>query len=491
MRFAIFTHVEHVEKWENCSAYAPYVREMNLWLRYVEEVEIVAPLGGDEVKGRRGEQETRRNREKVTGEKGDEVTGGKTGLAYEQSQLTFTEIPSVNFMSFPNAVKAIIQVPSIMMKIFGAMRRADHLHLRCPGHVGLLACICQIFFPSKPKTAKYAGNWDPQAKQPWSYRLQKRILSNTFLTRNMQVLVYGEWPGQSKNILSFFTASFSEKIISEVKDKDFSGSINFLLVGNLVKGKQPLEAVKLVQQLHQHMRNMPAVRLNLYGDGPERKRIEKYCKENGLEDFVQLKGNRSLEELKAAYQKAHFVILPSRSEGWPKAIAEGMFFGCIPIATPVSCVPWMLGFGRRGILLSDEANGPEEWSVVGGQGSVFSGQKSDLNTPTTSQRPTAKGQQPVKSGQCSVVREEISGEQPKAYSLKQEQSGQWSEDSGLDILKITELLADHEEMKRMSNAAKEWSQQYTLERFEAAIKEILEKSNQKSSSLFGRGGGEG
>jgi glycosyltransferase involved in cell wall biosynthesis len=48
---------------------------------------------------------------------------------------------------------------------------------------------------------------------------------------------------------------------------------------------------------------------------------------------------------------AHFTILPSKSEGWPKAIAEGMFFGAIPISTKISCLPWILDFGKRGILI--------------------------------------------------------------------------------------------------------------------------------------------
>ena len=45
------------------------------------------------------------------------------------------------------------------------------------------------------------------------------------------------------------------------------------------------------------------------------------------------------------------MILASKSEGWPKAVAEAMFFGCIPIATNVSCVDWMLDHGERGILI--------------------------------------------------------------------------------------------------------------------------------------------
>ena len=373
------------------------------------------------------DEEKRGLGEKGTGGRGDKGTRdletrrlGDNGIPYEHSKLIFTEVPSFNFLNFLDAVKAILQIPYIFLKIMGAMRRADHLHLRCPGNVGLLACICQTFFPSKPKSAKYAGNWDPAAKQPWTYRLQKYILSNTFLTRNMQVLVYGEWPDQSKNVIPFFTASFSEREKNEVLKKTFSAPFIFLFVGNLVEGKRPLEAVKLVQELMVNGKSAAteiSVNLKIYGDGPERGKLEAYVRENRLDDFVTLRGSRPLEELEEAYQKAHFVILPSKSEGWPKAIAEGMFFGCIPIATPVSCVSWMLADGSRGILVSEK--------------------NSDRSR--------------VDSGQWTGV------------------NGQWSE----DLLKIVNLLYDQERMETMSEAAKEWSQQYTLEKFEAAIKEVL------------------
>ena len=401
MLFAIFTHVEH-DIWEKaCSAYSPYVREMNIWLRHVEEVEVVAPLRS---RGR-----------------GDWGAGGlgEQGIEYEHSKLTFTEVRSFNFLDFSSSVKSIMKIPLIIFKMMGAMKRADHLHLRCPGNIGLIACCCQVFFPGKPKSAKYAGNWDPQAKQPWTYRLQKWILSNTILTRNMQVLVYGEWPGQSKNIVPFFTASFSEKEKSKVREKKFSAPFIFLFVGNLVEGKRPLEAVKLVEAINAAVVDDPDQEicsvLEIYGDGPEREQLETYVRENRLDRFIIFKGSRPLEELKEAYQKAHFVILPSRSEGWPKALAEGMFFGCIPIATPVSCVPWMMGDGARGILLSNpEQEGKKKLSVV---------------------------------------------------------SCQFSE----DVEKVENLLKKPQEMKKMSLAAKEWSQEYTLERFEEAIKGVLKK----------------
>jgi len=46
--------------------------------------------------------------------------------------------------------------------------------------------------------------------------------------------------------------------------------------------------------------------------------------------------------------------LPSKSEGWPKVVAEAMFWGCVPVSSAVSCVPNMLDGGKRGILLSME-----------------------------------------------------------------------------------------------------------------------------------------
>ena len=441
MKFTVFTHVIHRASGKKYLGYSPYVREMNIWLNQVEEVEVVGTRRlGDLEKEGHGDGVAGRSREK--------------GMAYEHSHVSFTEVPSFDFLSLSSSIKSVVKIPYIFLGIIGAMRRAEHLHLRCPGNIGLLACIVQIFFPSKPKSAKYAGNWDPKAKQPWTYRLQKWLLSNTFLTRNMQVLVYGNWPGQTKNILPFFTASFSEEDKVKVPKKAFFEPFIFLFVGNLVEGKRPMDAIKIVEELNLRLKegtnreiraNSIRARLEIYGDGPEREKLKTYVAKNQLEEFVTFKGSRPLEELKKAYQKAHFVILPSRSEGWPKAIAEGMFFGCIPIATPVSCVPWMLDFGNRGILLSDQANGQ----------------------PSVAKATADKKLKANSSNEWSVV------------------SGQWSS----DLEKIRNLLTDPERMKRISEQAKKWSQQYTLKKFEAAIQEVLNQeqkttTNKQKSARF-------
>lgn len=322
MKFLIITHVDHIENNNQYFGYAPYVREINGWLKYVDEVVVVGSL-------------LERNATAID-------------ISYDHDKTHFIKISNISFTSLRNCLLSGLKLPVIFWKIFWAMKSADHIHLRCPGNIGLIGCFVQILFPNKIKTAKYAGNWDPNSQQPWTYRLQKRILRNSFLTHNMQVLVYGDWKNKSRNVKPFFTATYSDTEKEIISKTGFDKTIEFVFMGSLVSGKNPMYAIKLIEELIN--KNHNAV-LNLYGDGIEKDVLMSYIKEKRLEKNIFLHGNQNKEIIKTAYQNSHFVLLPSKSEGWPKAIAEGMFWGCVPLSTKVSCVPFMLDNGNRGVLL--------------------------------------------------------------------------------------------------------------------------------------------
>ena len=323
MTFVIITHVPHTIENKAFYAYAPYVREMNSWIKGIDKLIIVAPFS---------------NSAKTVIE-----------ISYEHENIEFIPIDGFDILSLKAIGRSIYKIPRISLHLFLAMQKADHIHLRCPGNIGLLGCLVQILFPNKIKTAKYAGNWDPKSRQPVSYRLQKWILSNVFLTQNMQVLVYGEWEGSTRNIKPFFTSTYTEADKLPLIEKNLKSRINFVFVGTLVRGKNPLYAIQLVEALFKKGLD---VALTLYGEGIEREALEHYIIQHNLAKIIFLEGNQSKEVLQKGYERSHFVILPSESEGWPKAVAEGMFWGCIPIATSVSCVPFMLEQGNRGVLLT-------------------------------------------------------------------------------------------------------------------------------------------
>ncbi|HBK83741.1 MAG TPA: glycosyl transferase [Flavobacterium sp.] len=333
MNFCIITHVTHYKNQNQYFAYAPYVNEMNIWIKYADKVLLVAPYS--------------KNQKTVL------------DIAYNHGAIQFHKINSFNIKSFSAIIKTSFLLPKIFIEIYKAMQQADHIHLRCPGNIGLIGCLVQILFPKKQKTAKYAGNWDPNAKQPWSYRFQKWILSNTFLTRNMKVLVYGNWENQTKNIKPFFTATYSEDEKTTINSRKIKkdSRIKFLFVGTLSKGKQPLYAIKLVEKLSKTIKN---IQLEIYGEGILKNKIEQHIKQNKLEEVIIIKGNQPKEKVKEAYQNSHFLMLPSKSEGWPKVVAEAMFWGCVPVSTPVSCVSYMLDKGSRGILLTENIDQDSE-----------------------------------------------------------------------------------------------------------------------------------
>lgn len=323
MNFCIITHVPHGRNKSSYFAYAPYVKEMNIWFDYVDTVSIVAPLTLGAV---------------------SEITE-----EYREKPIHFIKVKSFNFLTFKSSLLSVLGMPFLCYTIFKAMKKADHIHLRCPGNMGLIGSFIQIFFPNTPKTAKYAGNWDPKSKQPLSYVIQKWLLSSTFLTRNIKVLVYGEWEHQSSNITSFFTASYREEDKEPIQNREFDGVKTFYFIGTLSPGKQPIYALQIIKELHDRGEN---VELIIYGDGAEKGKIEKYIHENAMEKLVFLKGNQTQDLIKRELQRGHFLILPSKSEGWPKVIAEAMFWGCFPIATDVSCVKSMFDTGERGLLLT-------------------------------------------------------------------------------------------------------------------------------------------
>jgi len=332
MTFTIVTHVSHIQKEGKYYAYEPYIKEMNLWLKYVDKVIIVAPL------------DVSRSISNID-------------ISYEHENIDFRSIPAFNVLNWKNKLKTLFRILPIMSVIFKAYRQSDHIHLRCPGNIGLLGALVQIFFPKKIKTVKYAGNWDPNSKQPWSYNFQKRILSNTFFTKNARVLVYGNWKRQTKNVTPFFTASFSETEIIKPVEKNLSKTIKLLYVGSFLKSKQPMFSLKVAEKLS---KDGVDVVLDMYGDGEEKDRLTKYVKENYLEKIVKIQGNQPKEVVKQAYKESHFLIFISKSEGWPKVVAESMFFSCLPISSKVSCVPYMLDEGKRGSLV--EGNNIEEIS---------------------------------------------------------------------------------------------------------------------------------
>lgn len=326
MKFLIVTNVTHKIVSNKIYSYSPYVREMNLWIKPNMSVTIIAPVSKSESL--------------------NPIDG-----VFECNGINLINVEPFNIIGFSNVMRAIFTIPSICITLFNHMKINDHIHIRCPNNMGLLACFIQIFFPKKSKTAKYANNWDRKSKQPLSYKLQKLILRNTFLTKNIKTLVYGNWKEKSTNIVPFFTSSYSEKLNIDFIKPNILKSINLVFVGKIGANKNPKSAIETLKYLQDKNVNSS---LTFCGEGPDEKKLKRYCKDLNLVDKVTFRGNIKSSEVIEILKDSHFLIFLSNSEGWPKVVAESMWWGCIPISKPVSCIPEMLGYGKRGFILDND-----------------------------------------------------------------------------------------------------------------------------------------
>lgn len=331
IRFLIISPVIHKKDNKGFAAYTPYVREMNIWLKYVDHVRVIAPLS--------------------------EKDPDPLETYYHHDSLSFCSVPAINFTRVGSLLYSLFVLPLVMLRIIRGMIWANHIHLRCPSNMGLLGVIAQIFFPHKIKTVKYANNWDPGSRQAATYRFQQHLLRNGFLTRKASVLVYGDWKEKSPNIVPFFTASYPRSKALPVDIRRIGPGkkepLNLIFVGTLTGNKRPLECIKVLQILKDRGY---LVKLDMFGDGAQRPMLEAYIAEYGLGNEVKLWGRQSPDTVESFFMKAHFLVFLSYSEGWPKVVAESMWWGCMPLTTDVSCVSQMLGGGARGVIVEPDAS---------------------------------------------------------------------------------------------------------------------------------------
>jgi len=322
MKFLIITNTPHKINADKVYAYGPYITEMNVWIKNVEKVRVLSFKSDESI--------------------------NKIELAYEHKDIEFVQIPSFNLTTVANIFKTIYVLPYIVFLIAKNMMWAKHIHLRSPSNMALLGLLVQIFFPWKKKTVKYAANWDRSSEQASSYRLQQNIMESTLLSKNLKALVYGKWPNQTKNIVSFFTATYYDNEKETIVAKEIKEEINIIFSGRLVEGKRPLLSIQVVEDLIKKGYN---IHMDIVGDGDERERLEEYISLNKLEKNITMHGRQNAQTLKILYKKAHFLVFMSKTEGWGKVITEAMFWGCLPITTDVGPISYILGEGRRGTLV--------------------------------------------------------------------------------------------------------------------------------------------
>lgn len=314
----IVSHVCHYQYDGKLYAYSPYVREVDIWAEIFPQVVIASPCRKEPPPG--------------------------DCAAFARHNISIAPQKEAGGENLTAKIGLLLSLPTMIWKLCRAMRQTDAIHVRCPGNTGLLGvCLAPLF--SKYLIAKYAGQWTPYSGEARTVALQRRLLGSSWWRG--PVTVYGAWENQSAHVVPFFTTVMTADQIALARNasnqKHTHSPLRVLFVGRLSAAKN---VDCLIQAVAQVREQGIALSLTLVGEGRMRSSLEALVQELSLSDSVSFVGGLNFEQVLQCYAESDVLVLASETEGWPKAIAEGMAFGLICIGSQRGLIPQMLAEGR-------------------------------------------------------------------------------------------------------------------------------------------------
>jgi glycosyltransferase involved in cell wall biosynthesis len=278
-----------------------------------------------------------------------------SALPYRSKRVEFLPVPAAGGKRWRDKGDILLCYPRYVRAILRELPQADLVHVRCPDNISLLAILLLAVLPApKLRWVKYAGNWQPEAAEAWSYTLQRWWLKRA--CHRGLVTVNGSWPDQPAHIKSFLNPCLTDEELklgrAAAARKRLTGPLRLVYVGRLETPKGVGRALQILSRLRQQD---CAATLDLVGDGPERTQFEAAAKSLGLDGLTHFHGWLPRPALEPLYAQSHVMLFPSgSSEGWPKVLSEAMAYGAVPVAGQVSCIPQFLKSFKTGHALPAE-----------------------------------------------------------------------------------------------------------------------------------------
>lgn len=312
MRLVILSNMAHYHRGDAIVGHGATVRELDHLATLFDEVVHVACL--------------------------HEGKAPASALPYRAPNVRLRDVPPAGGSSLWAKVRILTLYPHYARVIWEELQQADAVHVRCPANLSLLAIVLlALRRHPQQRWIKYAGNWQSYTGEDLSYRLQRWWLQ-TGLVRGA-VTVNGSWPGQPEYVHTFLNPCLTDAELLEgetlAADKRLSEPVRLLYVGRIEREKGVERCLQILAGLRR--RNVHAT-LSLIGEGSQRPELEQVARILQVESDVTFHGGLPRSALGVHYSQAHFFLLPTRSEGWPKVLSEGMAYGAVPMASQVGSI---------------------------------------------------------------------------------------------------------------------------------------------------------
>ena len=322
-RLLVVSDTSMFEENEQIKAFGPVVKELEKMLEIFDEIVWIGFNRPEEI-------------------------SNKSMLPIKSSKIKPILLKNVGGNEILDKLKIIIAYPKMYSVIRNEVQKNTIIHSRAPSNPSVIVMLLSLIYPNKIFWHKYAGSWVD--KLSWFYRVQRFLLK--LLKKNSYITINGSYDVKNKNILFFENPCVdeNERLLGEmvVVSKNLTEKKVFCFVGALNEHKGVSKIIEAFSNLSEINKNL-VEKVCFVGDGIQKQKYVNMSTKSGVE--MEFLGFLPKDKIIEIYKKSNFIILPSKSEGFPKVIGEAMNYGCVPLVSNVSCIDQYIENNTNGFLI--------------------------------------------------------------------------------------------------------------------------------------------
>lgn len=269
-------------------------------------------------------------------------------VSFLEDDMVLVTGKKVNYEALPYYIglqQFLLKFPLLVVKLIKVAFKYDYFLLRSGNSTNILAFLLIILH--KPYLREYPGNIEEGVIGFAGNSLRIRILAkflhfiakfqgkfskaNSFVSEYCKTLYASHKP-------SYIFSSFKESEINQTKrDYNVIGNFKIISVGRLEGEKGHINLLKAISQFD----DVSKCEIHIVGDGSQKTNLKKFARDNNL-SVIFYGSITDRDQLFSLLANSDVFVIPSLTEGMPRALLEAMTVGLPCIGSKVGGIPEVL-----------------------------------------------------------------------------------------------------------------------------------------------------
>lgn len=266
------------------------------------------------------------------------------------------ENSSINFIDLPyyhGLYQSILFLPLICFFILKQVLRSQNNILRLPGIISIISGIICIFFKKKFAVELVGDPYDVFSSGVGGKISKILRFIFTYMTKIIvrkaiavsyvtETTMQKRYPANNKAFTTYYSSITLEKSVfnkKNIRKQINKDKFQILMVGSLEQMYKGFDvAINAIEQLDFKEK----IIVHIIGDGIYKKKIQEIIDSKNMINLYVFHGKISREKIFTFMEEVDLFLMPSRTEGLPRALIEAMSKGLPAIGSDVGGIPELL-----------------------------------------------------------------------------------------------------------------------------------------------------